>query len=320
VSQYVVCPKCGTRIKAGRAHCLRCLADLPSPDQPIIPPIWESLGLSQQQKVAVAAVATVLVVALVALMWQMAPEYVDTEARPAAAQEVLSPRPAAQPPQPAAEPTPVAPAVVQASVSTTTTTPAVVDGNRTGAVEYARGNFEGARAAYEQALASKPDDAETLNNLGQVLVRLNRANDAIPRFERAIELVPEKAVFHFNLGFAAAQLNRWDRAVSEYREAMKLFPTDYATQYNLAMALHKKGDEKAAIPEFEKAIALAPGEPSFHLSLGMSLERVGRTADAVREYRTYLEMDPSSADAGRLKEHVASLSARGEGKSGSASP
>ena len=131
--------------------------------------------------------------------------------------------------------------------------------------------------------------------------------------------MPDKAVFHFNLGFAAAQLNQWDRAIGEYREAMKLFPTDYATQYNLAMALHKKGDEKAAIPEFQKAIALAPSEPSFHLSLGMSLERVGRTSDAVREYRTYLEMDPSSADAGRLKEHVATLSARGEGKTSSAS-
>ena len=310
MSQYVVCPKCGTRIKAGRAHCLRCLADLPAPDQPIIPPIWESLGLSRQQQMLVVGAASVLAIALMVLIWRTAPESVDETVQPVVA--AASARPAAAPPQPEAEPA-SAPAVVAPSGSPKSA--AVVDANRTGASEYARGNLDASRTAYEQALAAKPDDAETLNNLGQVLVRLNKPGDAIPRFERAIELMPEKSAFHFNLGFAAAQLNQWDRAIAAYRDALKLFPTDYATQYNLAMALHKKGDERGAIPEFEKAIALAPGEASFHLSLGMSLERVGRTADAVREYRTYLEMDPSSADAGRLKEHVVTLAARGEGKS-----
>ena len=145
MSQYVVCPKCGTRIKAGRAHCLRCLTDLPAPDQPIIPPIWESLGLSRQQQIAVAAVASVLVVALVALIWQTAPDRVDDQARPADAASA-APRPVTQPAEAATEPS-ATPAVVQQASVSTTTSPAVVDGNRTGAAEYARGNFEAARAA-----------------------------------------------------------------------------------------------------------------------------------------------------------------------------
>ena len=171
MSPYVVCPKCGTRIKAGRAHCLRCLADLPAPDQPIIPPIWESLGLSRQQQMTVVGVASVLVVALVALIYQMAPEKIDDHARPAPSAAAPA-RPVVEQPQPAAEA--ATPTAVPAGTSTPTP-PAVVNANRTGAVEYSRGNFEAARAAYEEALAAKPDDAETLNNLGQVLVRLNRA-------------------------------------------------------------------------------------------------------------------------------------------------
>jgi len=315
VAGYVVCPQCGTRIKAGRAHCLRCLADLPAPDEPVRLPVWVSLGLSPQQQMTVGVVASMIVVGLVAVMWQTAPESIDERSTAAPAAAKSAPGAAVAPSQPEPESEPVA--VVTAV--TNTVSPLVVDANRTGAAAYARGDFEAARAAYEEALAKKADDADTLNNLGQVLVRLNRTAEAIPRFERAIELASDKAAFHFNLAFAVAQLNQWDRAIAEYREALKLFPTDYATQYNLAMALQKKGDHQSAIPEFEKAIDLAPAEPSFHLSLGMALERVGRTADAVREYNAYLSMDPNGADAGRLKEHVQALSARGGVKPPSAS-
>jgi tetratricopeptide (TPR) repeat protein len=266
-------------------------------------PVWVSLGLSPQQQLTVGVVASVIIVCLVGIMWQTAPESIDN--LPTAAVPLKSAPPAAAAPsEPESQPAVVVPA------STNTVSPLVVDANRTGAAAYAKGDFEAARAAYEEALAKKADDADTLNNLGQVLVRLNRIAEAIPRFERAIVLAPDKAAFHFNLGFAVAQLSHWDRAIAEYREALKLFPTDYATQYNLAMALQKKGDHQSAIPEFEKAIALAPSESSFHLSLGMAFERVGRTADAVREYNAYLSMDPDGADAGRLKEHVQTLSAR----------
>jgi Flp pilus assembly protein TadD len=316
VASYVVCPQCGTRIKAGRAHCLRCLADLPAPDAPVRLPVWVSLGLSQQQQVTLGVVASVIVMALVAIIWQTTPGAVDDVPRPAPeAAAAPPPRPATQPTEEeVAQP---APAVVPAASPSALATS--VDANRRGAAAYASGNFEAARAAYEEALANKPDDAETLNSLGQVLVRMNRVQDAIPRFERAITLVADKSTYHFNLGFAVAQLNQWDKAVAEYREALKLFPTDYAAQYNLATALQKKGDVQGSIPEFEKAIALAPGEPSFHLSLGMALERVGRTTDAVREYKAYLSMDPIGPDAGRLKEHVEALSARSGAKPSTAS-
>jgi Flp pilus assembly protein TadD len=316
VAGFVVCPNCGTRIKAGRAHCLRCLADLPHPDEPVRLPVWVSLGLSRRQQLTLGVVASIVVVAMLVVIWQTAPEAIDDRPQPAATtappRAAIAPKPPEDVPQPSAvAPTP--PVDPTAGV-------AVLNASRAGLAAYAAGNFEAARAAYEEALTRKPDDAETLNNLGQVLVRLNRTPEAIPRFERAIALTPDKSTYHFNLAFAVAQLNQWDRAIAEYREAQKLFPDDYATQYNLAMAIQKKGDQKGAIPEFEKAIALAPGEPSFHLSLGMALERVGRTTDAVKEYRTYLEMDPSGADAGRLKDHVDTLAARGGAKPPSPSP
>src|SRR5439155_13072899 len=62
----------------------------------------------------------------------------------------------------------------------------LVDTTRTAGVAFASGDFERARTLYEDALAAHPDDAATLNALGQTLVRLDRVPEAIERFERAV--------------------------------------------------------------------------------------------------------------------------------------
>ena len=47
-------------MKTGRAHCLRCLAELPNADTPTRTTVWESLGLSDSNRmVLVGALAIV---------------------------------------------------------------------------------------------------------------------------------------------------------------------------------------------------------------------------------------------------------------------
>lgn len=301
-SGWVVCAACGARIKEGRERCLRCNALL-EPTRPAS--LWRSQELSRGKTLIAATVASVVVLGLLTILWQTWPEPVDDVAHPAPNAGVTQP-PVAATTAPATETPATEP---QATTETSFTPVTAGDAIRSGSVAYSVGNFESARAAYEEALAKKPDDPDILNSLGQVLVRLNRVDEAVARFERAVALAPQRWAYRFNLGHAVGELGQWNRAVTEYQTAVRLFPTDYATQYNLAMALHKKGDEQAAIPEFEKAIRLAPSEPSFHMSLGISLEKVGRVPEAVREYRQFLEMNPSSPDADKLKAHIEALSA-----------
>ena len=302
---YVVCAACGARIKADRQECLRCGEKLVAvaPAEPSMP-WWDALGLSQGRALMLASAVSFVLLGAVVYVWQQtAPEPVDDVARPAGPPPAT---PAATAPDSSVTPPPSVSAHIETSKPSFE--PATfLDSNRLAGAAFSSGNFEAARASYEQSLAKRPDNPEALNALGQALVRLGKIDEAIPRFERAIELAPDKWTYHFNLAHAVGQHEHWDRAAEEYRKAAVLFPTDYATQYNLAMALHKKGDDQAAIPEFEKAIQLAPGEPSFHVSLGISFEKVGRTADAVREYRQYLEMAPAAPNAASLKQHLEAL-------------
>jgi Flp pilus assembly protein TadD len=289
-------------MKAGRAHCLRCLAELPHADSPAQHTLWESLGLSDSNRIMLLGALALIVLVFVAVVsFTQQDAATDDIARPITTEVAVAPQPAAS--------TPAADSPESGSGVPAYEPGTFLDSTRSVPPAFTSGDFSSARLAYERTLLERPDDAETMNSLGELLVRLHRVDEAFVRFERAVAIAPNKSTYHFNLARAAAELGHLDRAAGEYRQAVRLYPADYAAQYNLGMALHKKGDDEAAIPEFQKAIASAPGEATFHASLAVSLEKVGRIADAVREYHNYLQMDPAAPGAQQLKAHVELLSA-----------
>jgi cytochrome c-type biogenesis protein CcmH/NrfG len=301
MSGFVVCPNCGSRIKAGRGHCLRCFETLPVEGSTAPEAWWKSLQLSQGATLIAGVVLTLAALLLSAIIWETATPTVDDVARPASG--------VAPPAASGAASREAVPGVPNSSPATLLVSdPPFVDPSHAGADSLPPGNVETARTTYEGLLANQPSDPETLNNLGQALVRLGKLEEALPRFERAAALAPDKWAYRFNLAYTAGQLLQWDLAAAAYRHAAGISPTDAASQFNLAMALHKKGADAAAVPEFEKAVKLDPNDPSFRLALGMSLERVGHISEAVDAYRSFLEMDPGSSDAQKLKAHVEALS------------
>jgi len=155
-------------------------------------------------------------------------------------------------------------------------------------VAYAAGDMTAALRQYEEALASNPSDPETLSNLGQVLVRLNRAADALPYFERAIAILPDKWAYQFNHARALGVLGRWNEAVASYRRAQELFPDDYATAFNLGLALD-------------------PNEPTFRMALGMTYERLQQPSEAAAAYEEAVRLAPQAPDAAMVRRKIDQL-------------
>src|SRR5436190_22794522 len=76
-------------MKAGRAHCLRCLAELPNTDAPAPTTMWESLGLSDSNRmVLVGAVALVVLAFVAVISYTQQDEATDEVVRPVVAQQV----------------------------------------------------------------------------------------------------------------------------------------------------------------------------------------------------------------------------------------
>ena len=160
----------------------------------------------------------------------------------------------------------------------------------------------------QAAVAANPDDARALNDLGQILVRLGRAQEALPYFDRAVRAEPDSWAYQFNRARAYAQLQQWAPAVDGIRVAARLFPDDYATQYNPV----QKRCRQAGIPTrrsrpTSERFSSRRGSPTSSCHADLALEAAKRPRDAAEAYRRYLELEPQAPDAEKVKAHLAEL-------------
>ena len=244
MTEYVVCPACGTRIKAGRSHCLRCFELLPPPGTVSEPPIWVSLGWSPRKQLAVGISAALAALALVVVIWRTQPQQADDAdagAVPPAASVAPSRAPAAPVAAPAAtaavSPTgPDAPPPRlrgdegEEQVIDTPRPPADGDvASASGRYQQTLAHFKLARAAadggqwtraieeYGAASRLSPDDAAARFNLGLALHQRGDERDAIAAFQKAIALEPGAMAFHVPLGAAFERVGQIADAVREYK-------------------------------------------------------------------------------------------------------
>jgi tetratricopeptide (TPR) repeat protein len=246
-------------------------------------------------RVAPYAINALIVVTLItgyALWTQMG----DAVVEPAAAVVALSPANSARAPRPPR----IAPPAAVDEIP-------FMEPQRAGGVAYASAQYEDALDLYREAVQRHPADAESWSNLGQVLVRLNRSEEAIAAFQRAIALNHDRWAYHFNLGRALGLLNRWEESVQAYERAQRLFPDDYAIAFNLGLALRKKGDHEAAVEQFAKAITLDPQDPTFHLAMAMSYDKLGRKEAAVAAYRKTVDLAPEAPEAPQIRARINAL-------------
>ena len=289
----VTCAACGAKVREDRLRCVRCgqplVAAKPAePSEPLRLPVAPRVAV-----IVVACLALGWLAVLFAGGWNGNQPVASTRVAPATAPQAAVARAS----------------VPESATPLTATDPLAValDRKREGVSAYNRGDIAAAVDGFTHAVEAHPDDPEALNNLGQVLARAGRASEAIRHFDRAVELKPDAWAYHFNRARAYAAMQQWPRAIAGYRDAARLFPEDYATQFNLAKALQTNGDLPGALEAFQRAIQLAPGQADFHLSYGLALEAAKRPRDAAAAYKQFLELEPESPEAEKVKARVSEL-------------
>lgn len=122
---------------------------------------------------------------------------------------------------------------------------------------YLHRDWAGAEAAFKQALAIDPDDAETHNHYGFSLALFGRTDDALARIKRAIELDPLSLRFHWNLAFVYYQARRHVDAIEWCQRTLDLDST-YSLAYALMGDAHEqRGEAKEALHNWRRASPVA---------------------------------------------------------------
>lgn len=115
---------------------------------------------------------------------------------------------------------------------------------KTGNEAYQHGNYSAAQVAFQEATFQKPDNPVAHYNLGAVLYRSGKFDEAVQAFREALARHDGKtkktlnlAHIYYNLGNAQFKTGDLRRAIEAYRHSLHLNPQDADAQHNLALAL-----------------------------------------------------------------------------------
>jgi Flp pilus assembly protein TadD len=203
---------------------------------------------------------------------------------------------------------------------------------------HAQGNLSDAETLYREILATRPDHARAIHNLGVIALRMGHAAGAEQLLRRAIVLEPDMAEAYSNLGLVLAGSKRADLARECFAKAVDLRP-DYADAWsNLGILEQSVGETVAAIAYFRQARAANPdspaiagnlaaclieeGEvdegvallealgahlqmaPAYHFNLAKAKFLKGDLSSAINGFRQAIALDPDSADSHHTLAHA----------------
>ena len=102
-----------------------------------------------------------------------------------------------------------------------------------------------------RALNLAPHQAETWSNLGLVLWRLGRMEEAGYALQHAVDLYPDRATFHGNLGVFCSAFDRFEEAEFHLAEAYSLDPDNVSPLWDRALLDLRRNDWKRGLAGYD---------------------------------------------------------------------
>ena len=152
------------------------------------------------------------------------------------------------------------------------------------------GRKEEARGAFRSALDIDPDNAAALGNLAIVEMQLGDDAAALAHVQAAVRAAPGEAVHHYNLGNLLARSKRYEEALQSLRRAIEIDP-DYVYAYNEIGNVYLDLDYPAeARKAFEAGLRRDPTLAKLHKNLARAALAEGHAEEAILHMNTALPL------------------------------
>ena len=146
----------------------------------------------------------------------------------------------------------------------------------------------------------KPQEALGHILKGTVLVRQNKARQAVSCFEKAAGLERNEPELFYEIALFYRRLGKSKRAVESLRRAIDLNPSSATYTRELGSVLFAMGEFDQARIAYQKAVKQAPGDVLNIVGLGESHLRLGQTAEAKAAFERALQIEPKNEAARRF--------------------
>jgi len=148
---------------------------------------------------------------------------------------------------------------------------------------------------WKTTLANNPDAFLAHNNLGAILQKDGKMDEAIAHFLAALKVRPEFPEANCNYGRALFQKGEVDEGMSYLEKALQLQPFSSVAHEYYADALLQKGRTNEAIEHLQAAIKFKPEDTSAHDHLAHVFLDLKRPGEAIQEFIKVLELQPDDA-------------------------
>lgn len=151
-------------------------------------------------------------------------------------------------------------------------------------LEYGFGKLQEAETAYRRALELRPGFSDAHNDLGQLLAKTGRLDEAVREFDAALAnmLYKEPWVARCNKGQALYRMGKKEEGLAEMRSCLQQAPRFCQGWRELGRLLLADGDAKGALDAFGHYTRDCDKLPDGWYQTGLALLKAG-SADQARE-------------------------------------
>jgi tetratricopeptide (TPR) repeat protein len=169
-------------------------------------------------------------------------------------------------------------------------------------LDYDDNQYPAAVEGFRRALRLDVGYLKAHDNLGLALEAVGRYDEAIQSYQEALRLDRERNARSpwpaLNLGILLTRLDRLEEAEPLFRESSREDPRFAPAHYQLGLLLEKKGRTRDAIAELGTAAQLDPRYAEPHYALARVYRRAGETEDADRALERFLVLKKEKSQAG----------------------
>jgi tetratricopeptide (TPR) repeat protein len=159
-----------------------------------------------------------------------------------------------------------------------------------------RGHVADGRAVLEDAKKRLTPSPALERAFGEISELQGDYDGAIAHFNAALAADPRDATTHFRLGVALRRVRKFDDAATELDKVAAVDKDYPGLSLERGLLFEESGDVQKAIEQFNGALAKAPEDPDLQLRVGAAYVAIGRPDEALPMLHKALEKRPASAE------------------------
>ena len=154
------------------------------------------------------------------------------------------------------------------------------------------------RLSLAKLLDKNGSEEEAVQEYNAILSHGDVSKDVLYSLERIykkkLEDSPSDADLNANMGAILQKQEKYDEALAYYKKSEQLNPSNLNTRINLGTLYQQKGDYKTAIVIYDSVLIIAPTNVSANLYKAQCETAVGNTKKAQEIYKKILSSDPNN--------------------------